>query len=355
MNAPAIGPSSVRWTGESLEIEIDEWTAPLPSRVRGKVTLKPQAIAERAYGLDAAGRHHWRPIAPRARIDVRFDDGALAWKGDAYLDSNWGSEPLERAFTTWDWSRAHTKDGTVVHYDVTHRAGTTRGLSLCFDAEGRPTAITPPPLVRLPDTFWKVARNARGAADAPPRLVRTLEDSPFYARSSLTAEIDGAPADIMHESLSLDRFRSSVVRSRALVPADGYYEWLTVGKTKTPYFVTDPEEGELAFAGLYSWWRPPAAAGSDGSEGVEPEPWVLTATILTRAAAGPAARIHDRIPVMLPRSEWDAWLDPTIAGDHALVQHAVAASQPVIERLAVHEVAPLRGDGPELIAPLNPL
>ncbi|GAA1687998.1 SOS response-associated peptidase [Microcella alkalica] len=144
-------------------------------------------------------------------------------------------------------------------------------------------------------------------------------------------------------------FRSAVVRSRALVPADGYYEWLTVGKTKTPYFVTDPLEGELAFAGLYSWWRPPVA------EGEEPEPWVLTATILTRAAAGPAARIHDRIPVMLPRAEWDSWLDPTIAGDHALVQHAVAASQPVIERLTVHEVAPLRGDGPELVAPLNPL
>ena len=78
-------------------------------------------------------------------------------------------------------------------------------------------------------------------------------------------------------------FRSSVARSRALVPADGYYEWLTVGKTKTPYFVTDPFEGELAFAGLFSWWRPPVA------EGEEPEPWVLTATILTRAAAGPAA------------------------------------------------------------------
>lgn len=180
-----------------------------------------------------------------------------------------------------------------------------------------------------------------------PRFAKELTSKypTFNARSETAAE--------------KPTFRSAVVRSRALVPADGYYEWLTVGKTKTPYFVTDPVEGELAFAGLYSWWRAPAAAGAGSSEseseGAEPEPWVLTATILTRAAAGPAARIHDRIPVMLPRSEWDTWLDPTIAGDHALVQHAVAASQPVIERLAVHEVAPLRGDGPELIAPLNPL
>lgn len=170
-----------------------------------------------------------------------------------------------------------------------------------------------------------------------PRFAKELASKypTFNARSETAAE--------------KPTFRSSVVRSRAIVPADGYYEWLTVGKTKTPYYVTDPVEGELAFAGLYSWWRAPVA------EGEEPGPWMLTATILTRAAAGPAARIHDRIPVMLPRSEWDTWLDPTIAGDHALVQHAVAASQQVIERLALHEVAPLRDDGPHLVEPVNPL
>ena len=80
-------------------------------------------------------------------------------------------------------------------------------------------------------------------------------------------------------------FKNAVVRSRAILPADGYYEWHTVdgpsGKpVKTPHWITDPVEGELAFAGLYSWWRPPVA------EGAEPEPWVLTATMLTRAAHG---------------------------------------------------------------------
>ena len=235
-------------------------------------------------------------------------------------------------------------------------------LGRYFEADEVDEVRLPPswniaPTQRIPVVVDTVPRELAGAGgDAPvtrrvttarwslvPRFQKELASKypTFNARSETAAE--------------KPTFRSSVVRSRALVPADGYYEWLTIGKTKTPYFVTDPEEGELAFAGLYSWWRPPAAAGSDGSESVEPEPWVLTATILTRAAAGPAARIHDRIPVMLPRAEWDTWLDPTIAGDHALVQHAVAASQPVIERLAVHEVAPLRSDGPELIAPLNPL
>jgi len=146
-------------------------------------------------------------------------------------------------------------------------------------------------------------------------------------------------------------FKTAVVRSRAILPADGYYEWHTVAGpsgtgVKTPHWITDPVEGELAFAGLYSWWRPPVA------EGAEPEPWVLTATMLTRAAHGPAASIHDRAPVALPRDAWDEWVDPTVEGDAALVEMVVAESETVLERLQLHAVAPLRGDGPHLIEPV---
>lgn len=205
-----IGPSSMRWSGESLEINIDEWTAPLPSRVRGTVTLKPQAIAQRAYELDTDGHHHWRPIAPRARVEARFDDGALAWSGDGYFDCNWGSEPLEHAFRNWHWSRAHAASGAQIHYHVTPRAGGERSLSVQFDQNGVASPISTPPSASLSPPFWGVARLARGD---DVRLVRTLEDAPFYARSHLTATIDGAEADIMHESLSLDRFRHPIVRA----------------------------------------------------------------------------------------------------------------------------------------------
>lgn len=207
-----IGPSSMRWDGDTLRLDIDEWTAPLPSRVRGTVTLRPEAINDRAFALDADGKHHWRPIAPRSRVNVEFDSGALAWSGDAYLDCNWGDEPLERGFRSWHWSRAHTRDGTFVFYDVAPRAGADRSLALRFDASGGANAIEPPPPVPLPNTFWRVPRATRGSIGAEPRLVRTLEDSPFYARSHLIGEIDGAPADIMHESLSLDRFAMPIVR-----------------------------------------------------------------------------------------------------------------------------------------------
>lgn len=204
-----IGPSSVHWRHDVLHVDIEEWTAPLPGRLRGTVSVHPLAINAQAFALDDAAHHHWRPIAPRARIDVRFDDGALEWSGDAYLDSNWGCEPLERGFKAWDWSRAHTGDATIVHYDVTPLEGDARPLSLRFDRDARPTPIEPPPRNTLPGTFWKVPRAVRGDV----RLLRTLEDSPFYTRSSLSGVVDGVRADIMHESLSLDRFRSPVVRA----------------------------------------------------------------------------------------------------------------------------------------------
>ena len=130
-------------------------------------------------------------------------------------------------------------------------------------------------------------------------------------------------------------YKSSVVSKRAIIPASGYYEWRTVGKAKTPFYIHDPD-GDLAFAALYSWWRGP----SD---------WVLTATILTMPAVPHLAEIHDRNPVPLPRSWWDDWLSTEIDGDQTFVDAAVAASIEKAQSLDFHQVAPLGENGPELI------
>ena len=142
-------------------------------------------------------------------------------------------------------------------------------------------------------------------------------------------------------------FKSSVVSKRALIPATGYYEWHTVGTTKTPYLIHSDDGLPLAFAGLYSWWRNPTLADDD------PARWVLTATILTSDAQGALADIHDRVPVVLPEEWWDQWLDPHTTGDQGLVDAAVAASIPVAASLRFHEVAPIQGNGPELIEPVG--
>jgi putative SOS response-associated peptidase YedK len=80
---------------------------------------------------------------------------------------------------------------------------------------------------------------------------------------------------------------------------------------------------------------------------------VLSATILTADAEGPLAQIHDRSPVALPEEWWDQWLAPATQGDQALVDAAVAVSRTVMESLNFYEVAPVKGNGPELIEPLN--
>jgi carotenoid 1,2-hydratase len=211
--AITVGPSVMCWRDDALEIAIEEWTAPMPTRLRGKITVRPDALAEGSYALDSVGSHHWRPIAPRARIEVAFEAPALAWRGDAYLDCNWGEEPLEAGFRSWDWSRAHTRFDSTVYYDVLQRDGAMRALALRFDQHGAAHAIEPPPRVALPSTFWRVPRTGRAAPQTNLRVVRTLEDAPFYARSALAGDIDGEAADLVHESLSLDRFAMPVVRA----------------------------------------------------------------------------------------------------------------------------------------------
>ncbi|TSI12424.1 SOS response-associated peptidase [Brevibacterium aurantiacum] len=139
---------------------------------------------------------------------------------------------------------------------------------------------------------------------------------------------------------SKNTWRGPIKHSRAILPATGYYEWKTEGKTKTPNYIHLPDD-PLLFAGLYSWWRP---KGSDDA-------WTLTTTIVTRPSTGDVAELHDRAPVILPPDFVDEWVDAGTEGDQTLVDAAVAASTPQLEQLEFHEVAKLTGDGPELVKP----
>ncbi|WP_293899320.1 hydratase [Phenylobacterium sp.] len=209
----SIGPSSLAWEDDAVTIRFDEVTAPLPRRVRGTVRLYPSALTGASFALDADGRHIWRPLAPRARVEVTLDDPACRWRGAGYFDMNAGAEPLERAFCSWDWSRAHLPRDTLIFYDVARRVGEPHHLALRIRPDGGVEPIAPPPRTPLPPTGWRMARTARGQADDAPRVLRTLEDTPFYSRSQLAGRLEGEPAEIVHESLSLDRLRSPIVRA----------------------------------------------------------------------------------------------------------------------------------------------
>lgn len=209
-----IGASRLAWGADGgLHVDVDEWTAPWPQRLRGRLQLQPGALPGRAFALDAAGRHHWQPISPGARIDVDFGAPRLRWQGEAYLDANHGARPLERDFDSWQWSRGALGDGrSRVLYDVRGADGHERALALGFAADGDISALhlaSPQP---LPTTAWGLSRGSR--ATRPPELAATLESGPFYSRSLLRDAEDGTLS--VHESLSLLRFRQPWVQ--ALLP-----------------------------------------------------------------------------------------------------------------------------------------
>lgn len=207
-----IGPSALTWDGQALTIRIDEVTVPLPSRIRGTVRLYPTALTRHRDDLDDAGRHRWWPIAPCARIEVELERPARRWSGAGYLDTNGGDEPMERAFTTWDWARASLRDGTAILYDVRRRDGDRMALALRCDRSGAVEPFPVPPATPLPPTLWRVARGTRADAGHPATVQETLEDAPFYSRSIVRQHLLGEPVTAMHESLSLDRFARPVVQ-----------------------------------------------------------------------------------------------------------------------------------------------
>jgi putative SOS response-associated peptidase YedK len=103
-------------------------------------------------------------------------------------------------------------------------------------------------------------------------------------------------------------FRDALGRRRCLVPADGFFEWKRAGKQATPLYIHPQPRGLIAFAGI--WAKAKTEAGE-----------VRSFAIVTGPANELVAPIHDRMPVVLERSAWAAWLDPalTASGAHALL------------------------------------
>lgn len=102
-------------------------------------------------------------------------------------------------------------------------------------------------------------------------------------------------------------FREAVKSRRCVVPATGFFEWQgeRPGR-KQPFAITVPEVPLFGFAGLWERWKGPGGAPSgDGIELGEP---VETFTIITADANETVARIHDRMPVILPMDAIDTWL-----------------------------------------------
>jgi putative SOS response-associated peptidase YedK len=146
-------------------------------------------------------------------------------------------------------------------------------------------------------------------------------------------------------------FRSAFAKRRCLLPADGYYEWVTEGKAKKPFYIHRTDGGILAFAGLYEPWRNKQVPEDHA------DAWYWSATIITTQATDEIGQIHDRTPMIITPDNWADWLDPANHDKESLLATMRPAMLSGAGGLASHPVSTavnsVRNNGPSLIDPLD--
>jgi len=140
-------------------------------------------------------------------------------------------------------------------------------------------------------------------------------------------------------------FKRAASKRRAILPADGYFEWQKNEHGKTPYFLHG--NGVLAMAGLYELWPNPDLPEDD------PNKWLWTTTVLTRPAQDALGHIHDRSPVILPETFWEHWLDPDLNSLEDVDALLNSVPEPHLEPYEVETaVNSPRNNTPELLNPV---
>ena len=134
-------------------------------------------------------------------------------------------------------------------------------------------------------------------------------------------------------------FRRAFESSRCLVLADGFYEWMKVGKSKVPMRIILRSGEPFAFAGLWETWRSPSNAV------------VHSCCIITTTPNAVMEPVHGRMPVILQREAEDLWLAPGQVQANAL--KALLVPYPAAS-MEAYEVSALvnspNNDTPDVIA-----
>lgn len=122
---------------------------------------------------------------------------------------------------------------------------------------------------------------------------------PFWAKDpKIGNKLINARAESLSEKAS---FKSAFSKRRCLIPANGFYEWKRDGKRKTPYRIFVKSEELFAMAGLWEKWKD-----------AEDKP-INSFTIITTEPNSLMKNIHNRMPVILNKTDEQAWLHETNA------------------------------------------
>ena len=149
----------------------------------------------------------------------------------------------------------------------------------------------PPQAIIRPTDRASVIRKGPGGLEEATLRWRLI---PSWAKDpKIGVQCINARAETISEKPS---FREAFQKRRCLVPADGFWEWETIGKKKIPWKFARPDGEEFCMAGLWEPWNSP--------EGI-----LETFTIITTSPNELVRSVHDRMPVILTPEAGEAWLE----------------------------------------------
>jgi putative SOS response-associated peptidase YedK len=135
-------------------------------------------------------------------------------------------------------------------------------------------------------------------------------------------------------------FKDAVRHRRALVVADGFYEWTKAPDgARDPWYISPANGKPLVMAAVWQDWT--------GPEGEKR----LTCAIVTTEANARMAEVHHRMPVILAPEDWPLWLGE--AGHGAAVLMRAASEDGLRMHRVDRAVNSNRATGPYLTEPLR--
>jgi putative SOS response-associated peptidase YedK len=137
-------------------------------------------------------------------------------------------------------------------------------------------------------------------------------------------------------------FREAMKRRRCLVPADWFYEWKKIDvKSKQPHAIALQDGSLFAFAGLWETWKDKATGQT-----------LETYTVITTDPNELMQTLHNRMPVILHRQDYERWL---ASADPAQLPVDLLKPFPAEEMKAwpvSQDVGNVRNNRPELVEPI---
>jgi putative SOS response-associated peptidase YedK len=199
---------------------------------------------------------------------------------------------------------AHSTEEILERFDV---------LAELISADAGPftSTVVEPNYNVAPTNVVPIIRTRKNESDEPFRVLENVKWGliPFWVKDLRANKpfINARAESLLEKPF----FKKLFARHRCIIPADGFYEWMKEGKTKTPMRIGVTGQKLFGLAGIWDDWRTP-----DGEV-------IRTCAIITTTNNELLQPVHNRMPVILPPDLEALWLNPDVE-DPALLAHVLA-------------------------------